>query len=44
MKETKICPICNRSFENRKKWKKIWDSVIYCSKKCRSKKNKKTNE
>ncbi len=38
--ENKICPICNRSFEWRKKWKKDWDNVKYCSQKCRM--NKKT--
>jgi len=37
MKESKICPICNRPFENRKTWESrgIWDQVKYCSKKCR---------
>jgi len=35
----KICPVCNREFKNRKKWKAIWDKVIYCSNQCRSKKN-----
>ena len=38
--ENKICPICNRPFSWRKKWKKDWDNVKYCSKKCRM--NKKT--
>ena len=35
--ESKICPICNRPFSNRKKWKirNIWDRIKYCSKKCR---------
>ncbi|MBT5761505.1 MAG: DUF2256 domain-containing protein, partial [Gammaproteobacteria bacterium] len=23
----KICPVCNRSFQWRKKWEKNWDSV-----------------
>ena len=35
----KICPVCNREFENRKKWKEVWDKVIYCSNQCRSKKS-----
>ena len=30
----KICPICNRSFNWRKKWRLNWDRVKYCSKKC----------
>ena len=33
--QNKICPICNRPFSWRKKWKKDWDNVKYCSKKCR---------
>lgn len=35
----KICIVCNRLFTWRKKWKKFWDDVKYCSHKC--KKNKK---
>ena len=38
-KKSKICPVCKREFEIRKKWNKIWDQVIYCSKKCRRNKN-----
>lgn len=38
MKETKICPVCNRPFENRKKWKirNLWDKIKYCSERCRN--------
>ncbi|NBW70032.1 MAG: DUF2256 domain-containing protein [Bacteroidetes bacterium] len=32
---TKICPICERPFAWRKKWKKDWDNVRYCSERCR---------
>jgi hypothetical protein len=35
----KICPVCNRPFTWRKKWKKNWDEVKYCSDKCRGKKD-----
>lgn len=38
----KICPICNRPFSWRKKWEKNWETVVYCSDKCRMNKNKKT--
>ena len=31
---TKICVVCKRPFQYRKKWKKVWDEVKYCSKKC----------
>ncbi|MFM8368188.1 MAG: DUF2256 domain-containing protein [Chloroflexota bacterium] len=31
----KTCPICKRTFAWRKKWRKDWDNVIYCSEKCR---------
>ena len=34
---TKVCPTCKLSFTWRKKWEKVWKQVIYCSKKCRSK-------
>ncbi|MCH7408447.1 DUF2256 domain-containing protein [Belliella sp. DSM 111904] len=34
----KICPVCNRPFSWRKKWEKNWDSVTYCSKKCKGNK------
>ena len=35
----KICPVCGRPFAWRKKWKKDWDKVIYCSERCRRHKN-----
>lgn len=31
----KKCPVCERPFTWRKKWKRDWDSVIYCSERCR---------
>jgi len=31
----KICLICQRPFSWRKKWKKDWEEVKYCSEKCR---------
>jgi hypothetical protein len=36
----KICPVCERPFSWRKKWKKIWEEVKYCSRKCRGNRNK----
>jgi hypothetical protein len=35
---TKICPVCNRPFAWRKKWARCWDSIIYCSARCRQNK------
>ncbi|MBL6656273.1 MAG: DUF2256 domain-containing protein [Flavobacteriaceae bacterium] len=32
--DQKICPICQRPFQWRKKWEKNWENVKYCSKKC----------
>ncbi|MGB3491364.1 MAG: DUF2256 domain-containing protein, partial [Elainellaceae cyanobacterium] len=32
---TKLCPVCQRPFEWRKKWKDCWDDVKYCSERCR---------
>ena len=31
----KICKACLRPFEWRKKWKRDWDGVLYCSRACR---------
>ena len=31
---SKMCPICDRPFTWRKKWRLNWDEVKYCSKKC----------
>jgi hypothetical protein len=32
---TKICPVCGRPFQWRKKWKDVWQEVRYCSERCR---------
>ncbi|MFW0718201.1 DUF2256 domain-containing protein [Pedobacter sp. N23S346] len=37
---SKVCPVCELSFNWRKKWERNWDNVIYCSKKCASTKRK----
>ncbi|MAO86085.1 MAG: hypothetical protein CMF87_04090 [Candidatus Marinimicrobia bacterium] len=39
----KICPVCNKPYVWRKKWKKNWDNVIYCSEKCRRSKSLKSD-
>ena len=41
--ELKICPVCNRVFENRKKWRLrgVWEQIVYCSDKCRKNRRKK---
>ncbi|MEM7185785.1 MAG: DUF2256 domain-containing protein [Bacteroidota bacterium] len=31
----KTCPVCERPFSWRKKWKHDWDAVRYCSERCR---------
>ncbi|MBL7791897.1 MAG: DUF2256 domain-containing protein [Saprospiraceae bacterium] len=31
----KICLICGKPFRWRKKWKRNWEEVRYCSDKCR---------
>ncbi|MBL7755000.1 MAG: DUF2256 domain-containing protein [Chitinophagaceae bacterium] len=36
----KICPVCQRPFNWRKKWKLNWTTVIYCSEKCKRNKLK----
>ncbi|TRY31096.1 DUF2256 domain-containing protein [Aliiglaciecola sp. M165] len=37
---SKICPVCNRPFNWRKKWQKNWQEVKYCSKRCSSNRQK----
>ena len=37
---SKICEVCGLPFNWRKKWKKDWDEVKYCSEKCRKNKSK----
>ncbi|WP_312261537.1 DUF2256 domain-containing protein [Candidatus Igneacidithiobacillus taiwanensis] len=34
----KICPVCQRPFSWRKRWRKDWAEVKYCSAACRAKK------
>lgn len=34
--QTKICACCGFDFVWRKKWARDWDSVKYCSDRCRS--------
>ncbi|MDX1336178.1 MAG: DUF2256 domain-containing protein [Gammaproteobacteria bacterium] len=31
----RICPVCNRPFSWRKRWRNNWDTVKYCSERCR---------
>ena len=35
----KLCVVCKRPFNWRKKWKLNWDKVKFCSKRCSGKKN-----
>ena len=36
---TKTCPVCQRPFAWRKKWRDCWDEVRYCSERCRRQRN-----
>ncbi len=36
---SKICLVCKLPFNWRKKWERDWDSVKYCSEKCRRNKS-----
>lgn len=33
---SKLCPVCARPFFWRKKWERDWNSVKYCSDRCRA--------
>lgn len=35
---SKICPVCARPFNWRKKWERNWDEIVYCSERCRREK------
>ncbi|AEH02010.1 DUF2256 domain-containing protein [Lacinutrix sp. 5H-3-7-4] len=37
---SKICKTCKLPFSWRKKWKRNWNNVKYCSEKCRTNKIK----
>ncbi len=37
--DVKICSTCRLKFTWRKKWRKNWSNVKYCSEKCRRNKN-----
>ena len=40
---TKVCPVCGRPFQWRRKWKDVWDDVRYCSERCRRQRNRLQN-
>ncbi|SIQ59588.1 hypothetical protein SAMN05880582_102243 [Rhizobium sp. RU20A] len=35
----KICPTCGRPFSWRRKWARNWETVLYCSERCRREKS-----
>lgn len=39
----KTCPVCQRPFQWRKKWAKVWDEVKFCSNRCRQSKSFRRN-
>ncbi|MEL6222914.1 MAG: DUF2256 domain-containing protein [Cyanobacteria bacterium J06627_8] len=41
---TKICPVCQRPFAWRKKWKDCWDDVKYCSERCRRRRSQASSD
>tara|TARA_Y100000022_G_scaffold171726_1_gene158333 strand:+ start:973 stop:1113 length:141 start_codon:yes stop_codon:yes gene_type:complete len=36
----KICPVCKLPFSWRKRWERDWESVKYCSERCRKTRTK----
>ncbi|MDA8486747.1 DUF2256 domain-containing protein [Pseudomonas resinovorans] len=32
---SKLCTVCGRPFLWRRRWKRCWDEVRYCSERCR---------
>jgi len=41
---TKVCVVCNRPFNWRKKWERCWDEVTTCSKSCNRKRRERNND
>jgi len=37
---SKLCAVCGRPFNWRKKWQAVWNDVKYCSQRCRAQKAK----
>lgn len=37
---SKVCQVCGRPFEWRKKWASVWADVKYCSERCRRQRSK----
>ncbi len=35
-KPEKICPVCERPFTWRARWRLNWDAIVYCSRRCAS--------
>ncbi|MFK8043749.1 DUF2256 domain-containing protein [Congregibacter sp.] len=35
-KPEKICPVCDRPFQWRARWKNNWSEIVYCSRRCSS--------
>ncbi|WOJ93275.1 DUF2256 domain-containing protein [Congregibacter variabilis] len=33
-KPEKICPVCERPFHWRARWKNNWEQIVYCSRRC----------
>ncbi|MDA9191205.1 MAG: DUF2256 domain-containing protein [Halieaceae bacterium] len=31
---TKLCPVCQRPFTWRARWKHQWEKIVYCSRRC----------
>ncbi|MEO0609472.1 MAG: DUF2256 and DUF3253 domain-containing protein [Planctomycetota bacterium] len=42
--KAKMCVVCGREIEWRKKWERNWESVRYCSNACRKRKLSPTDE
>ncbi|MDX1734077.1 MAG: DUF2256 domain-containing protein [Halioglobus sp.] len=36
----KTCPVCNRPFAWRARWRNNWEQVVYCSRRCAGNRNR----
>ena len=37
---TKVCPVCERPFQWRARWRLNWEQVKYCSRRCAGNRDK----
>ncbi|WP_439100425.1 DUF2256 domain-containing protein [Congregibacter sp.] len=42
-KAEKTCPVCDRPFQWRARWKNNWEEIVYCSRRCSSQRSRRSD-